>query len=53
LKSIGQQIKILRALTTYLGWTDARHFHIPRSALRGRGTKTIALQKAVNLEEAI
>ena len=30
--------KNLRALTTYLGRTDARHFHIPRSALRGRGT---------------
>jgi hypothetical protein len=34
--------KNLRALTTYLGRTgrtDARHFHIPRSALRGRGKK--------------
>jgi len=34
--------KNLRALTTYLGRTDgrtdARHFHIPHSALRGRGT---------------
>jgi len=30
--------KNLRALTTYLGRTDARHFHIPRSALRGRET---------------
>ena len=30
--------KNLRALTTYLGRTDARHFHIPRSVLRGRET---------------
>jgi hypothetical protein len=30
--------KNLIALTTYLGRTDARHFHIPRSALQGRGT---------------
>ena len=30
--------KNLRALTTYLERTDAQHFHISRSALRGRGT---------------
>jgi hypothetical protein len=31
--------KNLGALTTYLGRKDARHFHIPCSALRGQGTK--------------
>ena len=30
--------KNLRVLTTYLVRTDGRHFHIPRSALQGRGT---------------
>jgi hypothetical protein len=33
--------KNLKALTTYLGRTDAWHFHIPRSALRGRGIKML------------
>ena len=37
--SIGQQIKILECLQHISdGRTDARYFHIPRSALRGRGT---------------
>jgi len=39
LKSIGQQIKILECLQHIsYGRTDVRHFHIPRSALQGRGT---------------